>query len=650
MSSERTAATPCRLAIFLTLLISVAAPSCKRKPASADRLAIPAFENLGYDAADDWMGPALSEVLAGQLRTSRLVRPVRVATRADAAATGATHILHGYFYRRNGRLLVKGSVEEVASVKTSRTITATGAQLLEAANTAARQIDPDAEPYGTGNETALRALLDGRTAGDPASAAAAFERAIKADPEFGAAIVAWAQTLLSEKRYAAAAAAYRKALQREPEQPLLWNELGYAEAFARNPDGAVKALREYENRAPGDANPLDSLGDVHYYLGRFAEAERFYLQAYEKNASFGGGAPIYKAARARLMTGDVAGATEIFRRFAESRRTAGDPLAGLRQAQWSYLSGHVLEAEDQAQRFAASASNPDAGSQAYSQLSAWHLAAGDVTRAREYATRAASMARLPVSQTLSSICRFLAEPPAPAADWRKRAAGQFSGSASDAAGRYALAYALLFGRHFDDAAGVLRELNRTASPMALEQVPVLLAWALAETGRVEDAAPLVETYGIPGAGGESAFAFLSFPRIFQVRAEVLRKQGNTTEAARNLELFRKLGGRDLLPAFEPVVDMVVASGAEGFVVQTDHSQRVAKVLLKRMERLEVRRQGRNALARRGAEEFLKAAVHKERDPAAADDACLSDAGRRPWNILDDGRTAISGNRHGARSL
>ncbi len=543
MSSERTAATPYRLAIFLGVLISIAVPSCKRKPASADRLAIPAFENLGDDTADDWMGPAFSEVLAGQLRTSRLVRPMRVATRVDAAATGATHILHGYFYRRNGRLVVKGSVEEVAAVKTSRSIMASGARLLEAANTAARQIDSDAEPYGTANETALRALMDGRVAGDAASAEAAFKRALEADPEFGAASAAWAQVLVSGKRYAEAAAAFREAMRRDPEQPLLWNELGYTEAFACNLDGAVNALREYEKRAPGDANPLDSLGDVHYYLGRFAEAERFYLQAHEKNASFGGGAEVYKAARARLMTGDAAGATEIFLRFAEARRTAGDPLIGLRQAQWSYLSGSVREAEDQAQRFAAAASNPDAGSQAYSQLSAWRLAAGDVTRAREYASRAASTARLPVSQTLSSVCGFLAGPPAPAAEWQIRAAGHFRGPGAELVGRHALAYALLFGRQFDAAAGVLRDLNRTASPVAPEQVPVLLAWALAETGRVEDAASLIETYGIPGAGGESTFAFLSFPRIFQVRAAVLRKQGKAPEAARNLELFRKLGER-----------------------------------------------------------------------------------------------------------
>ena len=544
MSSERTgAATPFRFALLTAILISVGASSCNRRPAPVQRLAIPAFENLGGDTSDDWMATAFPEVLAGQLRRSGVVQPIRVATRADAAATGATHILHGYFYRRKGRLVVKGSVEEVASVKTSRTLTAAGPALLTAANTIAREIDPTAEPYGTSNEAALRALMEGRAAGDAASAACAFERAVKADPAFGAASAAWGQALASEKRYAEAAAAFREAMRRDPEQPLLWNELGYTEAFAGNLDGAVKALREYEKRAPGDANPLDSLGDVHYYLGHFAEAERFYLQAHEKNASFGGGAAGYKAARARLMTGDAAGATEIFRRFADTRRAAGDPQVDFQQAQWSYLSGRIREAEDQASQFAGKTANPDTASQAYSQLSVWNLAAGDVTRAREYAARANSKARQPVPRMLAGICGFLAGPPAPVADWRKRAAAQFSGPAGDGAGRYALAYALLFGRHFDAAAGVLRDLNRTASPIAPEQVSILLAWALAETGRFKEAAPLVETFGIPGPGGESTFACLSFPRIFQVRAAVLKKQGKANEAARSLELFRKLGGR-----------------------------------------------------------------------------------------------------------
>ena len=77
---------------------------------------------------------------------------------------------------------------------------------------------------------------------------------------FGDEMVEFARGRLQAARSRGRRAAFREAMRREPEQPLLWNELGYTEAFAGNLDGAVNALREYEKRAPGDANPLDSLG------------------------------------------------------------------------------------------------------------------------------------------------------------------------------------------------------------------------------------------------------------------------------------------------------------------------------------------------------------------------------------------------------
>jgi hypothetical protein len=78
---------------------------------------------------------------------------------------------------------------------------------------------------------------------------------------------------------------------------------------------------------------------VHYYLGAFRDAEQYFLQAYDKDPSFFGGAELYKAARARLMTGDVAGADQIFRRYADARKAARDPLLPYLEAQWLSLTG-----------------------------------------------------------------------------------------------------------------------------------------------------------------------------------------------------------------------------------------------------------------------------------------------------------------------
>ena len=87
---------------------------------------------------------------------------------------------------------------------------------------------------------------------------------------------------------------------------------------------------------------------------------------------------------------------------------------------------------------------------------------------------------------------------------------------------------------------VLRELSAAADPLGSDRVDVLLAWALVETGRQAEAAPLLEVYGTPPAGVEDPLACLAFPRVFQLRAAVLEKQGRHAEAAEAMDLYRRL--------------------------------------------------------------------------------------------------------------
>ena len=71
-----------------------------------------------------------------------------------------------------------------------------------------------------------------------------------------------------------------------------------------------------------DANPIDSLGDVHFYLGQFSEAEKFYREEYAKDSTFLNGASLIKAATAHLITGDIPGAEAIFAEYEAARRAA----------------------------------------------------------------------------------------------------------------------------------------------------------------------------------------------------------------------------------------------------------------------------------------------------------------------------------------
>lgn len=369
-------------------------------------------------------------------------------------------------------------------------------------------------------------------------ALATLARLTPADAEVFRAI---ANTHLAEHDYPAAVSAYRQALEREPDNPAFLNELGYAQAYAGNLEAAVESLRRYRELRPRDANPSDSLGDVHFHLGRFPEAEKHYLEAYAKSPGFLGGGDLYKAAQARLMTGDVAGADEHFRKFVEYRRSEGDAFIELRQAEWEYLSGRRKQALARLERFGASAGSvPGACSLAWSQLSIWRLESGQAAQARRDALRAVSTANTPPSRALARVCSLLTEPARSASEWAAGAERTFPDPSQSAARDEVLGYAFLFSRSFSEAARVFGNIYRRTPPASPEPVRVLLGWALLESG--QDPGRLLSAFPIPDPRIEQPFACLSFPRLFYLRGKWLEKQGRRDEARANYELFFKLAG------------------------------------------------------------------------------------------------------------
>ncbi|HSW50818.1 MAG TPA: tetratricopeptide repeat protein [Bryobacteraceae bacterium] len=341
-------------------------------------------------------------------------------------------------------------------------------------------------------------LLAAALSGDQAGRRKALIALTKATPADAAVFRQLAAEEAAARRYQDAAALYRKVVELDPLNGPSWNQLGYAEASRRNLEGARSALTEYARLEPGNANPSDSLGDVHYHLGAFEEAEKHYLRAFEIDPSFLGGADLYKAARARLMTGDASGAEALFRRYVESTAAAGDGLADFREAQWLYLTGRREEAVARAKRFALSARAPQWRSAADSQLSVWGAMAGVAEdRAR---------------------CEKIA-------------------------GERGRAVVLLLSGRFADAADVLEGLVAKGNSLRSDRADVLLAWALVETGRVEKAVPLLEVFGVPSPGLEDVFAALSFPRVFQLRAAAFDKAGRSREAAEARDVLRRLSGK-----------------------------------------------------------------------------------------------------------
>ena len=358
-------------------------------------------------------------------------------------------------------------------------------------------------------------------------------RVTPADPEVFRNL---AQMDLAVHRYPAAVDSYQKAVARTPESVQLWNELGYARSYTRDLPGALEALRRYQQLRPLEANPLDSQGDVHFYMGRFLEAGKFYLEGYGKQPGFLGGGELFKAAWARLMSGDRPAADSSFQKYLAFRRSAGDPLIEYRQAEWEFLTGRRPAALARLERFA----KGPAASLAFSQLSIWSLVSGDPERARQYAAQALTAARQPASRLLPALCSFLSQPPASAGEWQARAERDFPDPAQLPAKQYVLACALLLGKHSAAALPLARQLYGQTPPSSPDPVNVLLAWALIDSQRFAELGELLNTYPVPRPDSEQPFLALSFPRVFFLRGVYLEKQGRKQEAQASYKLYTEL--------------------------------------------------------------------------------------------------------------
>lgn len=603
----------CRRLRPILLLAAVFSVSCaSSKPQGVERIAILPFENLSARADVAWMSRGFAEALRLSLAGSSSHQAFYVGALRDVPATGAASVVQGYFSTEGAVLRVHAVMENVESRRMALTADVTGAEaegMLPLAEAVARKLDYDSRPAATLKAEAFRVYVEGLEASTPASADAAFERATQVDPAFGAAWLAWAQSLVSRnersraiqvilgsrarkgefpdlerlrldvlaggvagdrqaeqhalielaqadradagvrrglgdlavaaREWRQAAAWYEQALEREPDNANGWNQLGYARMWAGDTAGAAGALSRYRQLRPADANPVDSLGDVHYYAGKFSDAERLYLEAAAKDPSFLGGGDYYKAAWARLMRGDVKGGDELFGRFLNARRSAGDPLAEFRQAEWEYLSGRRRSGIARLERLARSGPPPVAAL-SLGELSLWLLETGDRARARQYA------GMLKTTDGIAALARFLTQPPATAEEWKKRAATVFPGPAAAPLQRIALPYALLFSGEYQAAVEPLDQLCRASDPSSADRPAVALAWALAETGDFRRIPELVNPNPAPDPLGQHLFSTVAFPRVLFLRGLVAEREGRQADAKQQYGLYVQFLG-DLAP-------------------------------------------------------------------------------------------------------
>jgi tetratricopeptide (TPR) repeat protein len=376
----------------------------------------------------------------------------------------------------------------------------------------------------------------------------ALSKLVKLDSGDAGAWSALAVSLMNRHEYRQAQQAFQKASDLEPRDVTVLNTMGYAAAEAGDLDAAMSALRRYAALRPNEPNPIDSMGDANLIVGRFGDAENFYLQSSKTDPNFNNNGSLIKAAIARLLSGDPPGANNLAERYFAARAEAKDPVVDYRRAQWTWLSGRRKAAAQQMGAFALAAeSGPlrDIASRAYSELAIWSLMSGDREGAARLAQKALSIAG-PASAGNALVARFLAQPPASSSEWVLRAEQQFPGPAQAAIKNFSLAYALLINQQFQPAMLLLRQMWENGSPTADEGLPVMLAWCYLETGRVKEASALLATNPIPNANGPTPYTGFYIPRILYLRGLLAEKEGHAGDARSYYDKFLALSGPDPL--------------------------------------------------------------------------------------------------------
>ncbi len=361
---------------------------------------------------------------------------------------------------------------------------------------------------------------------------AALRTIVSLSPDNPGELKALADFEMTAHQLAPAIQHYERAAALAPGNPELLNLLAYAKMFAGDEAGALADIRRYQTNRPQDANAFDSEGDIYFYFSRFADAERLYSKAFAMDAAFDAGLDAWKMARARLMTGDVTGATDLFHKFVETRQKAKDPSMPFREAEWLYLTGHREEGISRMTAAAQGTENRDVRALCLTQAAIWNLTAGQKPAADKLAVTVLQMGNTP-SVVDAAVVHFAQQPPVSAEEWRTRASKQINGNGAERVRQLSVAYALLLSHQSSDAAAAWKAIYESESPT--DQTPAFLyARALVDAGQTAQAQALLKGNPIPGAVPAASFETLYFPALFAWRgdANMFTKLGGTPAPAK----------------------------------------------------------------------------------------------------------------------
>jgi tetratricopeptide (TPR) repeat protein len=318
----------------------------------------------------------------------------------DAILEKANRFVHGYFTKTANTLRLTVEVEDSSTHKMVKTEDLSGS-VLASSNALAKSLEAKSEPFPTSNEDAVAAwgqgdyekavTLDpsfgpawlswietlarkGDTAGAIEVAGRALSHPVNSEVD-GLRIELTRATLQKDahaeheallkltarvadpallgnlgeletraREFALAERDYKKIVAEEPENGEALNKLGYEYGYQAKVREAEAAFTSYGKLPGQQPNSQDSLGEVYFMNGKFADAEKTFLRAHDLNAAFLTGGDLRKAAYAHWLGGDLAGADKLFARYLDFRAKLKDPTTEWQHAQWQFITGRKEQA------------------------------------------------------------------------------------------------------------------------------------------------------------------------------------------------------------------------------------------------------------------------------------------------------------------
>jgi tetratricopeptide (TPR) repeat protein len=610
------------------LAISAGCGRSSQNMSTSQRIAVLRCENLSADASADWMGRAISEMLAAQIPSgpgSQVILPGSVrntearmgnrpalapgisAERDAAIVAGANRVVSCECSVQGGVLRIAAQMEDLATRQMVQRAQAEGSAvngLIGVTGALATQLWPQARPYATRSQEAVRAYAEGLDSPQAAAAGQAYARAVAADPNFGPGYLGWFEAEAVQRNPGGAERVLELAKARGDAIPAdqrarlaldaaeLHNDSAAqvqalaalvkagttdATVYKRLAEGAqqgrryreaVNAYQQALALEPDDPALLNALGYAQAYLGEFdhsLDALRKYQKLQPNQAN-----PIDSQADVNFYAGRYAEAEKLY-----LAAQAKDPnfLGGaeiMKAAQARLMTGDIDGADKIFQSYVKLIEGRHDPATTYrkaqwkyltghrreaiallgaeasqlplplAQQAIWELSLGDKSAA-DHATKAvAAVKGGPVPAALA-VPFLLTQPQTSAAEWEARATRIFGQSTMR---DQMTGCALLVGKQFKEAVPYLRRAWDRTNPNNDEGVSVLLAWAMIESGNADGATSLVGPSPIPAAAGPGTLMSLYFPRLFYLRGRNFDRLGKHDQALENYKLFLKLAGKD----------------------------------------------------------------------------------------------------------